>query len=831
MPFIFGGGGSRSEVSREPPTPEEREILRIQGAIMDQLYQGFVRENASLSAAYPWMAALTRTSAQAATQQAQLARDRTNAAIRGAPIEEQAFYDAAAMMGIGRNVSSPMATGGGRFAALYEPIPSAVSSSIPGPAGPPGPPGPAGGGGADPNRPGTEAGGAGAPGLGEADTSGAGAPGDAGTGGTGGAGAGGAGSAGADASAGAGSAAGTFKMGGMPGAGQAVPSSPMIDFSNPAAQAGLAAEQSGSGAAFGGGGVKPTGLPLMAAGDQDVANAVQAVLGTVGSTGRTAAQNLTAAVQGGQTTAQGIAEGLIARGYDPRVAQGVAASIAQSVGGGGAGAGASGAAGTGSPAVTGGAAGTSGATFNPADVDRVVYDVLGRTGGQFQVTPFGLERARTAATTFLQRGMTPEQASNALLQYGMSGNLPETFGTGRVTNPGPSRLGAGAAPSTTAPSNMPPGARPTGAALADLIVQDSITRSGLLPTQEGYVQALRQVDRMMASGATPEQISDQLIANARSPAGQSLIASRAPTPGGTGLSVYERGFQPMSEGFATQTLGGQTIDPLSGAEMGRIGTVFNTASRRADEDVSRFSDELAGVRGLRQTDTPIGAVTVRERSRLAENIRGAQASTELTMGQQQRQFREGVRQFQEGLRQQAFANRLQLTGRSGVSPAPPVSAPAFGSSSGANAVNAGSGILNSLGANRGTTTTTSNEQGFPIGNLISAGGAVVGGLAAGRFFSTARVKKAIEPFDRDEYDRALRKLRETPVTRWRYVWEPDDGRKHTGPILEMSPEEIREDDTRIDLLSYVGMNHAALKGLDRKVDRLAETFLASAGAA
>jgi hypothetical protein len=85
--------------------------------------------------------------------------------------------------------------------------------------------------------------------------------------------------------------------------------------------------------------------------------------------------------------------------------------------------------------------------------------------------------------------------------------------------------------------------------------------------------------------------------------------------------------------------------------------------------------------------------------------------------------------------------------------------------------------------------------------------------------SSARLKKHITPLDPDEYSRALERVRDTPVTRWRYQWEPDDREPHIGPILELSPKEIKLDDTRLSLLDYSGLLHAGLKGLDRKVDR------------
>ena len=71
----------------------------------------------------------------------------------------------------------------------------------------------------------------------------------------------------------------------------------------------------------------------------------------------------------------------------------------------------------------------------------------------------------------------------------------------------------------------------------------------------------------------------------------------------------------------------------------------------------------------------------------------------------------------------------------------------------------------------------------------------------------------------------------TPITRWKYKWEGDDQRPHTGPILEMSPDDIKLDDARLDLVSYSGLLHAALRAVDRKVARLESRLPVKADAA
>ena len=246
------------------------------------------------------------------------------------------------------------------------------------------------------------------------------------------------------------------------------------------------------------------------------------------------------------------------------------------------------------------------------------------------------------------------------------------------------------------------------------------------------------------------------------------------------------------------------------------------------------------------------------------NIASQKAGLELNLAGERQQFREGVRQFQESLRQQAFVNRLALTG----GPSAPVAAPIGAGLAGVTGASANlNQLIAQLGKGRSTTQTTSGgglaglqTAGSLIGgaalaasslNAIFGGGAAaaagvtaaeiaaitaanaavagaagagtVGLIAAGgtaAAASSARFKKSIVPYDRDEYDVALDKLRATPITTWRYRWEEDGGRKHVGPILELSPDDIKASDTHIDLLSYSGLIHAGLRAVDRKVNRL-----------
>ena len=93
-------------------------------------------------------------------------------------------------------------------------------------------------------------------------------------------------------------------------------------------------------------------------------------------------------------------------------------------------------------------------------------------------------------------------------------------------------------------------------------------------------------------------------------------------------------------------------------------------------------------------------------------------------------------------------------------------------------------------------------------------------------WSSARFKRAIHPMDPDEYEQALERVRATPITRYRYRWEPDQGPPHIGPILELAPPEISDDGVRVNLLDFSGLLAAGLKAVDRRVIRLESGQLA-----
>ena len=153
--------------------------------------------------------------------------------------------------------------------------------------------------------------------------------------------------------------------------------------------------------------------------------------------------------------------------------------------------------------------------------------------------------------------------------------------------------------------------------------------------------------------------------------------------------------------------------------------------------ISLIADELANSRGLRLSDSPLSseaALLAREGSAqkgaLIKNLRAGEASAKLNFPLAAQQITSGINQnqqnllqaattFQQGLKQQAFQNRLAISGQS------------TGTGIGlANVQGFGLGGLQSLTNARIAQPTTKTSGGFGI-DQISGLASGAGGLAGG----------------------------------------------------------------------------------------------------
>lgn len=117
------------------------------------------------------------------------------------------------------------------------------------------------------------------------------------------------------------------------------------------------------------------------------------------------------------------------------------------------------------------------------------------------------------------------------------------------------------------------------------------------------------------------------------------------------------------EAKATQNL----LDRLTGKspvlnpeEQARLDTIYGTAEKRGDESIRQYADELAGMRGMAVSDSPIGHESLRQRRQFQEGLASQRAAASFDLSAAGNLFNQQLQQFQAQLQQQAFANRLAL---------------------------------------------------------------------------------------------------------------------------------------------------------------------------
>lgn len=343
--------------------------------------------------------------------------------------------------------------------------------------------------------------------------------------------------------------------------------------------------------------------------------------------------------------------------------------------------------------------------------------------------------------------------------------------------------------------------------------------ASIFPEQRKFLEASTRAATAAVEAQQRALERTERIAEKQTGLLEELVASTRETP--TQQEIRE-----LSEQHLLALLKGEE-PPISEAKRRNIEEAFGAARELGTQDIIDVVTRSATERGLRPTDTPIQEITAREAGRLSTALRGAEAEAKLGLTSAAEAFTNAVQQFSQNLQQRAFQNRLSLTGTVGgqsiglpLAGIPPLATGLPGQVAGSI-----SPLVDALGRQRvagATRSETVQSSQSLLPNLISAGATLGGGLGSALILaSSATLKRDILPLDRDEYDRALAKVRETPVTRWRYRWERNDDRApHIGPIAELSPEEIREDRLRVNVLDYAGLLHAALKAVDRKVERL-----------
>src|SRR3990167_3059989 len=128
------------------------------------------------------------------------------------------------------------------------------------------------------------------------------------------------------------------------------------------------------------------------------------------------------------------------------------------------------------------------------------------------------------------------------------------------------------------------------------------------------------------------------------------------------IDAAYKGAEPLRTAMEERLLGQVhgTVPFITPEQTALLDQSFEGARTQADQDVLRFAETLAGNRGLRLSDTPIGSPALRERARLAGTIASSRASAGIQLAQGQQAFNESVRQFQNKLQNAAMSNRLAL---------------------------------------------------------------------------------------------------------------------------------------------------------------------------
>lgn len=105
-----------------------------------------------------------------------------------------------------------------------------------------------------------------------------------------------------------------------------------------------------------------------------------------------------------------------------------------------------------------------------------------------------------------------------------------------------------------------------------------------------------------------------------------------------------------------------TSPVLNPEEQARLDTIYNTAKTQGEQALTQYADQMAGMRGMRVTDTPIGGEVLRQRGNLELGLQGQKAASSLDLSQAGADFNARMAEYTGNLRQQAFMNQLSLAG-------------------------------------------------------------------------------------------------------------------------------------------------------------------------
>jgi hypothetical protein len=309
-------------------------------------------------------------------------------------------------------------------------------------------------------------------------------------------------------------------------------------------------------------------------------------------------------------------------------------------------------------------------------------------------------------------------------------------------------------------------------------LQQQLSRTGTQQLQQGVAGARAPLEEAMQMGAG-EAALPGAIAGVNAPLSQMLSQGAMELAGPTPESILE----PLESSFRN------VVSPEIQSAAIRAGAVGGSAEQdlfsRAAADFGRAAT---------------GELARTAAGRMSAAQQGAQAASQLGIAGPQAEAQRDALERQLGLQRGQLpidlANIL-LQGAGGV---PGIATPF---------------------APAGTTTKFYGTDKPTTGAEVGSGLGLVAALA---MMSSIKAKEEVEPLDETEYQKALTRLRETPVTRWYYKGESRDRVPHIGPIAELSPDEIRHGPYHISIGDYLGLMHAGVKGLDERMNALEQAL-------
>jgi hypothetical protein len=341
--------------------------------------------------------------------------------------------------------------------------------------------------------------------------------------------------------------------------------------------------------------------------------------------------------------------------------------------------------------------------------------------------------------------------------------------------------------------------------LIDLQSQLSQQQLNSLNSMQPYEQQLLQYSQNQLSSQNAYQNAlDAAISPADRAAAAKAQFDQAQQLGPMQTQLAQMQLDALKQGGRATDQQKADIASATDASIAAGNAGIDTNTRRG---IGMISDELGNARGLRLSDAPIGseaALLTRagtdQKAGLESSMRANQANATLNYPLAVQSMQSGINlgqqnsnasfsQFQNGLQQQAYQNRMSMTG------------PAITSGLGMSGIGGGSGALSALNSNRGSTsvgTGSNNSQGMSgLGSLMSG----LGSLAS---FSDPRLK--------DDYGVVGETTSGIPLHLYHYKGESTDTPVRLGvmadEVKKIKPEAVIRHSSGYDMVNYASIGLA-----------------------